>query len=292
MNALNVDIRATRGEWVDCLCPLHLEKRPSFAVNIDTGRWICRHDNAGGVDIVSLVRKVLNKTHREAVEWVKYVGKHEVIAGDQILKYLFQSPEKVRDSDLIEWTERYYNLEPDIMAEYWFDRGFTTQTMRKFEVRYDPNREAIIWPIKNSKGLIVGFTERDASGEASNKYKYLYPKGFQRTLYPLNRFSDTGTAIIVEGALDAIWMHQNDYTETLCVFGGGITQQQARWLKANVSRVILCFDNDEVGKKATEQAKERLSTMNVVSINLPTKVKDVQELNKEELAQVFEKVVY
>jgi len=284
LDALDVDIRVERDSWVDCLCPIHDERKPSFSINLESGRWICRHENLGGRSVLSLVRKVLGLTNPDAIKWlqgntaVRRTSANELF--DQVLGVVKSSPE----NEMKEWDIRYAELDSDTMADYWFDRGFTETTMREFEVKYDPNWRSIIWPVRDEEQNRVGYVARSLRGGEGPKY--IYPKGFQRTLFPLNHY-DGNRVILVEGPLDALWLHQAGYNEALAVLGSGLTVNQDKWLRANTRHVVLCFDNDAVGFAAMKQTRERLSSMRVDIVKLPREVKDIQEIPEEKLGTIL-----
>jgi DNA primase len=64
------------------------------------------------------------------------------------------------------------------------------------------------------------------------------------------------TAILVEGYLDAISLHQAGWTQTVATCGTAFTPEQARVLKRYVNEVVLVFDGDKAGRKAAYRSAE------------------------------------
>ncbi|KKK87079.1 hypothetical protein LCGC14_2756850, partial [marine sediment metagenome] len=110
-----------------------------------------------------------------------------------------------------------------------------------------------------------------------------------RSLFPLDHFDRGERAYLVEGPLDAMWLHQHGHASALATLGSNITRQQIDWLRGNVTAVTLVFDNDEVGWRATDQLIGRLSQhgFHVSVVRLPSHVKDVQELSADEIEQAL-----
>jgi DNA primase len=188
--------------------------------------------------------------------------------------------------DILKWAKRYDETSSKRMSEYWFDRGFTHRTMLEFEVRYDEKYNCLIWPIRDEHSNLLGFARRYVP-PSDNFKRYEYPRRFKRTLFPLDHLKGD-RIILVEGPLDALWLHQHGYSESLAVLGSGLTQAQLGWLKGNARSVILLFDNDRDGRAGGERTAKQLSEIYTMFATLPNDVKDVQELEGERLAEMLE----
>ena len=280
LEALGVEVSNQRGDWADALCPLHLESNPSFSVNLDHGGWVCRPCCAKGqlLDLVARVRKI---SRSDAIQWARGQATRRRSAADLISQLL---PKEGPPSKTLAWAARYDELSPTVMTEYWFERGFNAQAMRQFDVRFDSDDGALIWPVRDSSANTISFIKRRLPGQPG--VKYLYPPGFTRALFPLDHFDYSGErALLVEGPLDAMWLHQHGYTTALATLGTDITRGQVDWLKGNVSAVTLAFDNDEAGWRATDLLTGRLAQHGfyVSVVRLPDHVKDIQELSSAEI---------
>ena len=285
LERLGIETFAERGEWVDALCPFHEEGNPSFSINLDHGGWIDRHGESRGqlLDLISQLRGI---SKSEAADWVRKTGPVDSTTVD-ILQKLFATQENPEDKRMIlDSAERYDGLSPKLMAEYWFDRGFTAKTMRQFKVRYDEEEGCLVWPIRDENANILGFIKRKVP-PFYGKNKYLYQKGLQRVLFPLDHFRGE-EVILVEGPLDALWLHQHGYMGALAVLGSGLTRSQVSWLKIRAEKIILAFDNDRDGRRGRDQVIKQLAGIHTLVATLPLSVKDVQELGKESLRLAVE----
>jgi DNA primase len=81
----------------------------------------------------------------------------------------------------------------------------------------------------------------------------LFDKG--RLLYGLDRARKTiraqEQAVIVEGYLDVIALHQSGYTDAVSPMGTALTEHQLTLLKRYTQRIVLALDPDAAGDKAT-----------------------------------------
>jgi len=122
---------------------------------------------------------------------------------------------------------------------------------------YDRFRRRVMFPIRNESGKIVAFGGR-IFGEGQPKYLNspetpIYSKS--RTLYALDVARDSmrrkGFAILVEGYMDCIALHQAGIDNTIASCGTSLTELQARLLARFSDRIVVNFDPDTAGSAAT-----------------------------------------
>jgi DNA primase len=125
---------------------------------------------------------------------------------------------------------------------------------------YDRFRKRITFPIRATSERIVAFGGR-ILGDGEPKYLNgpetpVYTKG--RHLFALDRartgIRKTGFAIVVEGYLDAISLHAHGVDNAVAVLGTALTSDQAKLLSRFTRRVVLCFDGDSAGQRATQRS--------------------------------------
>jgi DNA primase len=129
---------------------------------------------------------------------------------------------------------------------------------------YDRFRERLMFPIRDVHGRTVAFGGR-AIGDAEPKYinspeTPTYTKG--EHLYGLDRARDAirreGFAIVVEGYLDLAALVQAGSEPVVASLGTAFTPAQARLLGRYTTRVIVCYDGDTAGTKATTRSLDLL----------------------------------
>ena len=122
--------------------------------------------------------------------------------------------------------------------------------------------------------------------------KYLYSKGLRksRVLFGIIHVEPTDFICVTEGSLDPMWLDQNGYTSVALLGANMSRQQEDLLLSLPTKEIVLCLDNDQAGRNATEKSLTRLSTKCIVSsIKIPQEYKDVQDIrNKNELDRVIE----
>jgi DNA primase len=127
---------------------------------------------------------------------------------------------------------------------------------RKSGGYYDRFRKRVIFPIVNLRGRVVGFGGRVLD---TSLPKYLntpetpvFHKG--TLLYGLAGALDVmrkeGRAVVVEGYMDVLALHDHGITESVATLGTALTDVHVRRLKGYAPELVLIFDSDEAGKKA------------------------------------------
>ncbi len=129
---------------------------------------------------------------------------------------------------------------------------------------YDRFRDRVMFPIVNLADEVVGFGGRTiGAGEP----KYLnspdtpaFSKGENLYALPLAKeaIRKVGHAILVEGYLDAIALHQAGVTQAVATLGTGFTTGHVRLLKRYTDSVVMNFDPDAAGRTATRRSLEVL----------------------------------
>lgn len=126
---------------------------------------------------------------------------------------------------------------------------------------YDRFRGRLMFPIRSLSGSVVAFGGRIIAGEDEAKYinssdSPLYKKG--EHLYGLQQarraITAGGVAMLTEGYMDVLTLHQFGYTGAVGVLGTALTPDQIRRLAGFTSRVELLFDGDGAGRKAALRA--------------------------------------
>lgn len=132
---------------------------------------------------------------------------------------------------------------------------------------YDRFRNRIMFPIWNIQGKIVGFGGRvldDALPKYLNSPESLV---FNKShnLYGLNKALDSirqnDKVIIVEGYLDVITCHQAGIHNVVASLGTALTREQGKLLMRYTREVIMAYDTDAAGVKATMKGWQLLDDL-------------------------------
>ncbi len=129
---------------------------------------------------------------------------------------------------------------------------------------YDRFRGRIMFPLTDHRGRVVGFSGRVLDKEAKEaKYinspeTMLYHKsqmlfGFSQLYQEIRKANEV---VVVEGEFDVISSAQSHVNNVVAVKGSALTEDHMRLLSRTVTKVILSFDMDGAGMKATQRAIE------------------------------------
>ncbi len=123
---------------------------------------------------------------------------------------------------------------------------------------YDRFRHRIMFPIRDERGRMAGFGARILNPEDLPKFLNspqtpVFDKS--HLLYGLDRarraIRTAEQAVIVEGYLDVIALHQAGFENTVSPMGTALTEHHLRLLKRLTRRIVLALDPDAAGDKAT-----------------------------------------
>lgn len=132
---------------------------------------------------------------------------------------------------------------------------------------YDRFRGRIIFPIEGLSGRVIAFGGRILQGDAKDAPKYLnspetpiYQKG--QNLYGLSwarhAIRKEERALVVEGYMDVVSVAARGFENVVAPLGTALTREQAHLLAKYAPRVLLLFDSDAAGLKATFRAADVL----------------------------------
>jgi DNA primase len=297
---LGVEVVYTSGNRIAAKCPLaeheHDDTRPGFSVLPDSGRWVCFKGCGGPAPLEPLVARLLGIGPDQASQWLVRQGADlslDGLMGSLAPLEPTSGGDKEAKRKLIEWD--YGNQETTKTSRWLFDRGFTVGSIRRWGLRYDPNIPAIVIPIFNAGGTkLVGLQRREVVPGALPS-KYFTSPGYDRDSHLFGAWMhprDTGIVVLVEGPLDAIWLHQNGVVSVVALLGTFCSRKQARIIAELGGTVYLSLDNDEAGRKGGARIRRQLQGMlEVRSIALPSDANDVQDLSRDRVRRVFSGVV-
>ena len=132
---------------------------------------------------------------------------------------------------------------------------------------YDRFRGRVIFPIEGLSGQVIAFGGRILEGDGKDAPKYLnspespvYHKG--RNLYGLSwarhAIRRQEKALVVEGYMDVVALAAHGFDHVVAPLGTALTEEQAKLLGRYCTRVLLLFDSDSAGLKASFRAADVL----------------------------------
>ncbi|MBO5506101.1 MAG: DNA primase, partial [Clostridia bacterium] len=195
------------------------------------------------------------------------------------------------------WTSLIDHLKSEGYTENEiFEAGLSVK--RDNGTYFDKFRDRVMFPIIDLRGNVVAFGGRILT-DKENSPKYLnspdtpvYNKS--QTLFAMNfaKNSSTNGILLMEGYMDVISLHQAGFTNAVASCGTAFTEQQARVIKKYTDKVILCYDSDEAGQKATYRAADILKTAEIKAKVLTiTSGKDPDDFIKKEGKDRFQNLI-
>ncbi|HOZ37213.1 MAG TPA: DNA primase [Anaerolineaceae bacterium] len=152
---------------------------------------------------------------------------------------------------------RLKNFQPSIMVA----AGLMTE--RDDGSIYDRFRNRLIFPIRGPYGQLTGFGGRVLDPDDVPKYlnspaTEVFDKG--RLLYGLDMarksIRSLNQAVIVEGYMDVIGLHQAGFNNAVSPMGTALTEDQFRLIKRLTRNIVLALDPDAAGQNATLKGLE------------------------------------
>lgn len=134
---------------------------------------------------------------------------------------------------------------------------------------YDFFRDRVMFPIINERGDVIAFSGRVlVSNDEGRKYMNspdtpAYSKS--RALYGIHLAKRTKEdfLLLVEGNMDVVALHQAGFDNAIATCGTALTPQQAQIMRKTAAKAVICFDQDEAGKKATDKAIDILTQADI-----------------------------
>tara|TARA_B000000475_G_scaffold252417_1_gene230023 strand:+ start:476 stop:2101 length:1626 start_codon:yes stop_codon:yes gene_type:complete len=322
-------LRGTKGM---ALCPFHGEKTASMSFTDVENLFHCFGCKEGG-DIFKYVQEINNLEFQDAIEFVaeKYGFKltytqtsdnsdfkvyQEKI--DLINNYFLETMKSNISKDAKAYLQKrkYDNIDIEKYSisfiskdEESFNKFCKTNEITKDDLQrlgfISSNgnmlfKNRIMFPILSFRNNIIAFGGR-AIDDFGPKYlnssdSVLYKKN--RNLYFTNEFitatKKKGYAFIVEGYFDVLSLNKLGYANSASPSGTALTYQQLESVSKYTSKILICFDNDEAGLKATERVleiKNQISKqVEIHCLNLPSEYKDISDVF-ESKPEIFDDIL-
>lgn len=287
-------------------CQIHGESTPSAGVSVEKNLFNCFSCHARG-NLSWLVYKSLPDEFRSLTQVNHYLKERygvdletettKIDIKDGIKRYDdFLNNEK---EEKTRFTMSRYKIAPFKSGKetyrYFYDRGFSEETLVSFNIGRDTRSKTVtipvFWEDKELAGIIGRYI--DPNRPKNQRYKlYEFPKG--STMFPLDKLEvgEDKTIILVEGILDALWLHQLGFKNTLSILGNGMSKEQAKIVKSKARSVIDMFDRDTGGETARKIARNMLgSDMIYYTTEYPEGRYDPQDCNLGEIQTMIDNKV-
>lgn len=272
----NIYISSSTSEEINVFCPFHKNSNSAaMYINVNTGLWQCFNPScAKKGNFRQLYFNVTGKSF----------GKSNHIDPYNLDKEL----NKYKNEYIVDNSLNIDSIAIDYDKELNFlntltERGLSLDTLRYFEVGYSKEKSRVVIPVRSASYELVGFIGR-ATLE-SQQPRYLYNKGFKRAdyLFNLQNAKAHGDVIIVEGSIDAMFVHQAGYSNVVASLGAAIPKSQIKLLKKYFDKIIIFSDQDMAGEAMRDGIIEQCLGKSISIAKVSEGLKDPGEMNTEQI---------
>ena len=300
------------------LCPFHDDHSPSMSVSEDKKIFTCfvcgktgnvfsfvqEYENVSFIEAVKIVAERngidVNVDVKTNTRFDRFYDAYELAIkyyqnniksndGKKALEYLHNrglSNEIINEFDI-----GLANKNNDNLTKLLLNKGYSEKELldsglsNKGNTLYDLFRNRIIFPIHDSKGHPVALSGRiyddtDGAKYVNTKETPFFKKGEILFNYhrAINEAKKMKKLILVEGYMDAIRVYSEGVKNVCATMGTALTNDHVKLLKKLNIEIVLCFDNDSAGEKATLAAGDILEKSDVnISVLRLSKEKDPDE---------------
>lgn len=285
------------------LCPFHTEKTPSFSIDEKENIFKCFGCGAGG-DSISFVAKLKEISNFDSAKLIDSAFHLGIIENNdtkpQKKQKTIKKPTKAEEKAPFVPNP---SIKPYLQGciknidkqTYLQSRRLTLETLRKFRIGYDIERNAITIPYSNA---LTYYQTR-----CINEKKFFKPTTQDAGSEPI--YNERALALktrtpifVVESPICAMSVAQEG-GNAIATCGTGCLNKLSEAVKNNKPKgtLILCFDNDEAGQKATAEISKELDKLKVkyITYNIAPDVKDPNEMlnfDKKKFQYLIQDAIY
>ena len=260
-------------------CPFHNDKTPSMKIYPETNTWTCFSSSceAGTGDQIEMIQRQdkLNK-HQAILKAASMVNGSDSIAISP--ENIVKSSENTATS--IDYLKMFTSFKQGIIrspkAKDYAEKRHLD--INRLDIGYNSGKtnkqmkHCLIFPLKNRSGEITSFYGRSILDKENAKHYYTAGR---TGLYPAYPKPETETLILTESIIDTATLIQHkdrlpSKAEVLTLYGtNGLTDEHTKAIKQvrNLKEIILFFDGDKPGIKATEKYTKELKALTNLKIS-------------------------
>jgi DNA primase len=314
------------GRYYSGLCPFHKETKPSFYVSPEMQIFKCFGCGSGG-DVIKFLMQIENLTYNQVLEKIKdeygleieisqkgkTFGEERKILEINYSALKFFRQEIKKNKEVLEYllkrnlTEKTINdfeigFSPGntLLRDYLYSQGYDYELIKKAGLldhqNFDRFQSRIIFPLRDEKGRLVGFTGRifpenlpgpkylnSPETLIFKKSEFLYGLYFAKEHILVQK-----KIILVEGQIDFLLSWQNNLKNVVAVSGSALTENHLRKLKKYSLNLVLAFDNDQAGFQASLRANLLAQKLGFKVFKLIYEGKDLGEYFSLDKKAVFQ----
>ena len=291
-----------RGKNYFGVCPFHDDTNPSMSVSREKQIYTCFSCHATGnvftflmnyehkefnqviSDLASRLGIALNgfkprKISTKYDDWYNiYDLANKFYQNNLMSKEGLPAREYLKQRSIDEQTIKEFEIgyslgERSSLTTLLTKKGYSLDLLNKIGLTtndYDIYHNRLMFPLHDLSGKVIGFSGRIINNGKQNKYlntkeTELFKKG--KLLYHYHIAKEASrtskSIIIMEGFMDIIRASTIGVKNTVATMGTALTSDHIKDIRRLSNNIILCFDGDDAGIKATLSAGEAFSLENI-----------------------------
>lgn len=268
-----------RGVELISSSPFREDTSPSFSLNLETGLWIdfgSVDDLWGKGNFIKLMAFLSGEHYEDVLERYKQYSITRLSDIDKFeLNIKLDLPEEYRTFNLKDFD--YWSMK----SNYLNNRGITDKAQKAFQIGYDHGNKAVAFPYHDTNGKVINIKFR----KVSRKQFYYLPDGqaIGNHVYGLHMIkrAKATKAFIVESEIDCLYLWSYGIP-AVAMGSANMSRRQEELLDLSpLTELVLAFDNDPAGRRATLNAQNRLSgKYRLQKLQFPKNCKDINDIPK------------
>ena len=247
LKALGIVIKGQTATDIQCLCPFHSNfHTPAFSISKTNGQWYCFNSscNESG-NLITLVSRINSLNEFEAMRYIQSVAGEVRTDVSEVLNDILADkgddfetfPQSLVDTLVNNLVNNY------AANEYLYNRGFTADTLKDFEVGYSDVQHLVTVPMRSSSGAIIGLIGRSTEGKV---FKNSPGLPTSRTLFNIHRARQYSSVIITESAFDTMMVHQAGFPNVVGSIGSSMSETKLKQLDRYFNDIVIMTDFDSL----------------------------------------------
>lgn len=271
---------ALKGDNVLCTCPFHsdgFEDKPGCNIycgdsdEIEQGKFHCFVcDEAGS--LVKFIAACFGKNEEFAKQWL--IERYGQTNNDTVYDFPDWETNPTYKKELKETVlDKFEDFHP-----YMDTRHLDRAICQKFQVKYDPKTECLVFPVRDGTGKLLFLTRRSVKSKI-----FIIDKDVEKPIYLLDQIikENIKEAVVVESQINALTLWGWGIP-AVALFGCKITPYQLELLnKSPIQHYILALDADKAGWQGMYKFVKQIRKDVFVDVKLLPRGKDVNDLTKE-----------
>lgn len=253
-----VDLEYKNGEYWG-MSPFQEENTPSFSIRQEAQLFNDFSSGKSG-NIYNFIMEYNHVDFPQAIkilkDYLNVVDEGEYIPKPQIIKVLKQLTKQDKKEKVIErkiLPSNYMNKYQKVDIKLWQEEGILQEVMDRYNVRYEPIKQVIVFPVWDNQGNIINVKGRNIGKSWKEiglpKYFYYYKLGTIDFLWGLHLKEEIikkkKEIILVESEKSVMKLEGWGYDNAVALCNGKITDEQMKILIKLGVNVVIALDKDK-----------------------------------------------